>query len=215
MPVIDLTHTIWEGMPVYPGTESPRLSEGSSYERDGFRETLLCLYSHTGTHMDAPNHLFAERQTLDRVSVESFVGSAIVIDCTEKQAGELITMENLLPLWEKVEQAEFLLFYTGWARFWGSDSYFGDYPVLDGSVIDYIIRSGKKGVGLDVIGLDPIAQADLPRHKQLLSQSNTLIIENLTNLDQLGDELVTLVALPLKFRQSDGAPTRVIACVNA
>lgn len=215
MPVIDLTHPIWEGMPVYPGTESPRLSEGSSYEKDGFRETLLCLYSHTGTHMDAPNHLFAERKTLDQVSVDSFVGPAIVIDCTEKQAGDIITMENLLPQWEKVEQAEFLLFYTGWSRFWGSDSYFGDYPVLDGSVIDYVIGSGKKGVGLDVIGLDPITQVDLPRHKRLLSQSDTLIIENLTNLDQLGDELVTLVALPLKFQQSDGAPTRVIACVNA
>lgn len=211
MPVIDLTHTIWEGMPVYPGTEAPKLQEGSSYEKDGFRETLLCFYSHTGTHMDAPNHLFAERRTLDQFSADSFVGTALVIDCKEKQAGELITMQDLLPVWNKVEQAEFLLFYTGWSRFWGSDSYFGDYPVLDFTVIDYVIRAEKKGLGLDVIGLDPLAQTDLPRHKRLLSHSNTLIIENLKNLDQLGEELVTLVALPLKFEQSDGAPARVIA----
>ena len=50
MKVIDLTHTIRENMPVYPGTEPPKLSPTSSYESDGFKETLLQMYTHTGTH---------------------------------------------------------------------------------------------------------------------------------------------------------------------
>ena len=54
MKVIDLTHTIREDMPVYPGTETPELSPASSYEKDGFKETRLHMYSHTGTHMDPP-----------------------------------------------------------------------------------------------------------------------------------------------------------------
>ena len=65
MRVIDLTHTICEDMPVYPGTEPPKLQTANTIERDGFRETLLTMYSHTGTHMDAPAHLYAGRITLD------------------------------------------------------------------------------------------------------------------------------------------------------
>ena len=36
MRVIDLTHTIREGMPVYPGTEPPVLAAANSYEKVGF-----------------------------------------------------------------------------------------------------------------------------------------------------------------------------------
>ena len=59
MRVYDLTHTISEDILVWPGTEQPRLSEGSTFERDGFRETRLELFSHVGTHMDAPAHMLA------------------------------------------------------------------------------------------------------------------------------------------------------------
>lgn len=48
MKVIDLTHTIREGMPVYPGTDPPRLIPANSYEKNGFKETLLQMCSHTG-----------------------------------------------------------------------------------------------------------------------------------------------------------------------
>mgnify|MGYP000488374211 FL=1 len=54
MTVIDLTHTIREDMPVYPGTEPPRLTTACTVSQCGYRETLLHMYSHTGTHMDAP-----------------------------------------------------------------------------------------------------------------------------------------------------------------
>jgi len=37
MKVIDLTHVISPDMPVYPGTEGPRLEEANTYERDGFK----------------------------------------------------------------------------------------------------------------------------------------------------------------------------------
>lgn len=41
MKVIDLTHTISEDMPVFPGSETPKLTTKSTYEKDGFKETLL------------------------------------------------------------------------------------------------------------------------------------------------------------------------------
>ena len=54
--VVDLTHVIQPGMPVYPGTEGPRFEGTSTLERDGFMERLVSLTSHTGTHVDAPAH---------------------------------------------------------------------------------------------------------------------------------------------------------------
>lgn len=49
MKVIDLTHTISEDMPVYPGTEKPKLTTANTYVKDGFKETLLQMYSHVQT----------------------------------------------------------------------------------------------------------------------------------------------------------------------
>ena len=95
MNIIDLTHTISPDMPVYPGTEPPALEPANSYERDGFKETRLSMYSHTGTHMDPPAHLFAGRTRLDELDASQFVGSAVVIDCSDLAEGGRMTMAHI------------------------------------------------------------------------------------------------------------------------
>ena len=113
MRVIDLTHTIREGMPVYPGTEPPVLAAANSYEKDGFKETMLSMFSHTGTHVDPPAHLFAGRTTLDAFPPEQFIGRALVIDCRDLPEGAAITMDRVRPYGDKARQADFLLFNLG------------------------------------------------------------------------------------------------------
>ncbi|MBQ2955935.1 MAG: cyclase family protein [Clostridia bacterium] len=211
MKVIDLTHVISPDMPVYPGTEGPKFEAANTYEKDGFKETKLSMYSHTGTHMDPPAHLFAGRTTLDRFPVSQFVGKAVVIECGELGAGGRITMEHINKKRELADSAEFLLFHTGWDRYWGGAEYFGEYPYIDEEVADYLINTRKKGIGLDVIGLDPIADENLTLHKKLLKDSEIVIIENLTNLQDAGDGLFTFCALPLKHMDADGSPIRAIA----
>lgn len=213
MKIIDLTHTISEEMPVYPGTEGPKLSGANTYEKDGFRETLLTLYSHTGTHMDAPAHIIDGKMTLDQMDADCFVGRACVVDCTQVKAGERIELETLFaqPLAHK---AEFLLFYTGWDKNWGSEAYFGDYPYLSDEALNFIIDKRYKGIGLDVIGLDPIADSNLILHKRLFKMSDCVVIENLKDLGSLGHEMFTFFALPLKFENADGAPIRAIAMID-
>lgn len=213
--VIDLTHTIFEQTPVYPGTPQPTLESLSTYENDGFRETLLTLASHTGTHMDAPAHIFAGGTTLEHIPAQQFVGTALVISCSGLQAGEQITMDDIERVRALADSVDFLLFYTGWSKHWGTDSYFGDYPYMTEEVADYLINSGKKGVGLDVIGVDPITDANLTIHKKIFSQSQMVIVENLIHLDQIGGGVFTFCALPLKFRNADGAPVRAIAIVES
>ena len=119
MKVIDLTHTICEDMPVYPGTEQPKLTVVNTCEADGFRESLLQLYSHTGTHIDPPAHLFPDGRTLDQFPPEQFLGKALVIDCRHLKAGERITADCLKPYGDKVRQADFLLLKKSGVRLTG------------------------------------------------------------------------------------------------
>ena len=201
-------------MPVYPGTRPPLLGTASCYEKDGYRETLLEMYSHTGTHMDAPAHLFDGRTTLDAFPPEQFAGKALVIDCRDMEDGQSITMSRINCYREKADAADFLLFNLGWDRYWGRDSYFGDYPCIDSDVLDYILQGDYKGIGFDVIGLDPISDVNLTRHKKLFESKDIVNIENLKNLELCGNDLFTFVCLPLKFENSDGAPVRAIAVLE-
>lgn len=211
MRVIDLTHTIESGMPVYPGTEPPILEPANTYDKDGFRETKISMYSHTGTHMDPPAHLFRDRTTLDAFPPEQFIGKALVIDCTSLKEGEQITMDHLSRYGTKAETADFLLFYLGWDARWGSDAYFGDYPCIDDSVLEYILEGSYKGIGFDVIGLDPIADGNLTRHKKLFQTRDIINIENLCNLGLCGNDLFWFSCFPLKIRDCDGSPIRAVA----
>lgn len=211
MRVIDLTHTIESGMPVYPGTEPPILEPANTYDRDGFRETKLSMYSHTGTHMDPPAHLFRDRTTLDAFPPEQFIGKALVVDCTSLKEGEPITMDHLSRYGTKAETADFLLFYLGWDARWGSEAYFGDYPCIDDSVLEYILEGSYKGIGFDVIGLDPIADGNLTRHKKLFQTRDIINIENLCNLGLCGNDLFWFSCFPLKIRDCDGSPIRAVA----
>ena len=214
MKIIDLTHTIKEDMPVYPGTEPPSLTPASSYEKDGFKETLLNMFSHTGTHIDPPSHIFSGKATLDSFPASQFVGKALVIDCRSLSEGDTINLNLIKKYGDAAQNADFLLFNLGWDKKWNSDAYFGDYPYLSDEVLDYIISGDYKGIGFDVIGLDPISDASLKMHKKLFSSKNIINIENLKNLDLCGSEHFTFVCLPIKIENSDGAPARAIAIIE-
>lgn len=214
MKVIDLTQLISDDMPVFPGTEPANLEVVNTYEKDGFRETLFRMTSHTGTHMDAPFHLFGDRTKLDELPAAQFVGKALVIDCHDVEEGGTIGMERIEAVRELADQAEFLLFHTGWDAHWGKETYFGAYPVVSMEICQYALDSGKKGLGFDSIGIDPVSDGKLTRHRMLLSQKDIVIIENLTNLGEIGNGLFTLAALPLKYKDADGAPVRAVAIIE-
>ncbi len=213
MKIVDLTHTISAVMPAYPGTEPPVLSPANTYEKDGFKETLLRMYSHTGTHMDAPRHIFPDGAALDVISVVSFVGKGLVIDATDVPAGGKINFAHLEKNRDRADEADFLLFRTGWERFWGQETYYGDYPVISEEIADYLVQTRKKGIGLDSIGLDPIADNTLALHRRVLA-SGMVVVENLFNLGLLGSDIFTFVALPLKYEDADGAPVRAIGILR-
>lgn len=212
MKVIDLTHVIHEDMQVYPGTEPPRLTQGNTIEKDGFRETALFMCSHTGTHMDTPAHMLEGGAELDRLPASTFCGKAAVIPCKGR-----ITMAEIEPYREIADKAEFIIFHTGQDKLWGKEEYFGDFPVPEAEVIRYAIASGKKGVGIDCMSVDPMnidpTREEMPNHFMLF-RAGKVIVENLCNLDQCSGRMVDFFALPLKYINADGAPVRAVAILE-
>lgn len=211
MKVIDLTYTIKEEMTVFPGTEMPKLINTSNYEKDGFRETSISIYSHVGTHMDPPAHIYPDRTTLDEFPASQFVGKGLVINCRDLNEGEDITLDCILKYGKKAEEVDFLLFNTGWDKYWGTDKYFGDYPCVNDDVLDYVVNGNYKGIGFDTIGIDPVLDENLSRHKKLFKDKDIVNIENLKNLELCGEEIFKFSCCPLKIENSDGAPVRAIA----
>lgn len=208
--ILDLTHTIKPDMPVYPSTIKPSLTATGSLTRDGFRETLIQFTSHTGTHMDAPSHLLQNGATLDVLPASQFCGRAVVLDVSGLPDGGIITTDFLRAQNGALLSADFVLFYTGWEKKWGTDEYYGAFPVPDQEAARYLVSCGLKGVGTDALSVDTLADEGLCAHRVLLN-GGLVIIENLCLKKLVGRNDVMFFALPLKFEEADGAPVRAIA----
>lgn len=209
MQIIDLSHTISPDMPVYPGTAPPLFETPVSIEKDGFLEKKITVFSHTGTHVDAPAHMRVGGKTLDEMSIDNFVGPGILVDITASQSG-IIEKKTLLPFEGRLKKSDFILIYSGWSKYWGSETYFRDYPVLSAEAVTWISGYDLKGIGVDMISVDPVDSSDMQNH-QVLFKQEMIIIENLTNLTSIVNKNFTFSCLPLKIDMADGAPTRAAA----
>jgi arylformamidase len=206
---VDLTHTVSPGMPCYPGTEPPVFVASCTLANQGFEEKTITLYSHTGTHVDAPAHILEGARTLDEFEVGAFVGTGIVLDLTNP-GGTVIGRERLEPWEAEIEDRDFVLLHTGRSRDWGRPAYHEDYPVLSDGAARWLAGFRPKGVGVDVISVDPMESETLPVHRLFLER-DILIIENLARLETLLGRSFLLCCLPLKIEGADGAPVRAVA----
>lgn len=211
MKIIDLSHRIEPGMPVYPGTAPPVFAHPFDLDKDGFVETSLSLMSHTGTHIDAPAHILAGGKTLDQMPVSAFYGQAVCIDAVSGK--KEITAEDLAPCEAMIRAADFVLFRTGWSRLWGSSGYFEGYPVPGREAVLWLNGFTLKGVGFDTISADGAGDEAFLVHRIILGKER-IIIENLTNLDQLPRSGFSIACFPLHFSGADGSPVRAVAFVD-
>jgi kynurenine formamidase len=218
MKIIDLTHPVAEDMPMYPGTEAPILHVAYTHSEFGFMETRISMYSHTGTHIDAPAHLYPNGLTLDQFPIEQYIGKALVIDCRSLKKGEKISMQLIEEKGSALSEIEFILLLTGHSALWGTTGYFDNFPILSNEAVEWINRRKLKGIGIDAPSFDPVtidgldsAADGLHNHRTILKTNHTILIENLCKLEEIGSEVFTLYALPLNTRNADGAPARVVA----
>ena len=229
MKIVDLTQPLTAEMPVFPGTPPPKFNVKHTVESDGFREMEITMYSHTGTHLDTPAHVFLRGKKLEDYGADQFWGPGLVLDVSQRKQGK-ITLEVLQKALEKSlyrdregkktitgEEVlssggipiDYLFFYTGWDQYWGDPSYVKGGPSLCEQAARKLTALELKGVGIDAPSVDPLEGDRLLAHRILL-EKEILIVENLRNLKELLEQDFEFYGFPLKIQGGEGSPIRGI-----
>ena len=215
MKILDLTLTISNKIPTFPGSPQPNFIPWEKIKDDGYNLELLFLSSHTGTHLDAPYHFLEKGSKIHEISLKKLVSNAVLIK-SRKKRNETITKTDIQKFEKKhgkIESFSSVVFWTGWQRNLQKDNYFTKNPGLSVSAANYLASKKIGLVGIDSPSIDLGTDFKFPVH-QIFAKKGMLIVENLANLEKIKSSKFYLVVLPLKLKGATGSPVRAIAFVD-
>jgi kynurenine formamidase len=205
--IIDLTLT------VSPKLRGVEFEQFTTVAKEGWNSRKLHLYSHSGTHMDAPLHFGVSDETIDQISLDDCLGPAWVVDLTRLAPKALITVADLGPVAEKIKPGDRLLLKSGWCRHIDDPKYYRDnFPRISEDLARWLVARQ-----LRLLGVEPPSIADVNDLKevtlihQILLGGRIIIVEGLANLEALTQDRVWFCAAPLRIEGGDGAPCRAFA----
>ena len=204
--IIDLTLSLENGL------RGVMLETAKTVEKDGWNATTLHLYSHCGTHMDAPKHFAVSEQTIEQIPLDRCMGPAWLVDLSGIKPHSLITPADLTALESKIRSGDSLLLRTGWSRLAHSPAYRDDLPRISPELAYWCVEKGIR-----MLGVEPPSVADVNNIEELttvhkiLLKGGIIIVEGLAHLDEIHKEKVTFMAFPLKITKGDGSPVRALA----
>lgn len=202
--IIDISVPIFSGMPFFPGDPGAEIVQARSISKGHVANiTELRLGSHAGTHVDAPHH-FEEGEGVDRMALDVLVGPARVVDLTG--AVGTITREQLVDA--GVDGVTRLLMKTTNSKLMSAERFSEDYVALSEEAAAYLLEIGVRLVGIDYLSIESFRSETYGVHHSLLG-AGVVVLEGI-DLDQVDAGDYELICLPLKVRDGDGAPARVI-----
>jgi kynurenine formamidase len=206
--IVDLTLTHYHGM------RGVQIQPNTTIAQDGFNTTNLTLYSHAGTHMDAPRHFVDGGRTLDKLELAKCVGPALVVDLSHKTPSSLMTVEDLAEHADQIGPGTRLLLRTDWDLHAELPDYRTSFPRISRELARWLVARQVWLVGLEMPSVASLQdKAELTEVHQILLRGEVVIVECLANLRDLPPH-VTFIALPLKIDQGDGSPIRAIAVID-
>ena len=208
--VIDLTYPLSAETVMYPGLPHPEIIPYFTVENEGANVSRVSFVSHAGTHIDSPRHMFTRAQSVDKIPLSRLIGEAVVVDISHRKDLTNITLSDLLPYDKVIQSGNILLLITGIYKHYGSPAYNNNSPALAFEAAQWLVEKQIACYATDATSIEVPGSQGNPVHKILLAEGIP-IIENLANLDQISATQVRFIALPLKLKDCDGAPCRVIA----
>jgi kynurenine formamidase len=216
--LIDVSHTVENGMVTYKGLPPPLISDHLTREQSKafyapgtqFHIGKIEMVANTGTYIDSPFHRYEDGADLADLKLSSLANlDGLVIrrvGYQERQIG-LDAVEGL------DVRGKAVLFHTGWDSHWRTDSYSdGTHPFLDGEAADYLANAGAVLVGIDSFNIDDTGYNSRPAHSALL-RLGIPIVEHLCSLSELPDDGFKFFAVPVKVRSFGTFPVRAFAIV--
>jgi arylformamidase len=208
--IVDLSLSLSAETDTYPGDPQPQIEMLSTIERDGANVTCVVLSTHAGTHVDVPYHFLELGESVDELALDSFCGSALTYDVTNKVSGSGICPDDLDPS-ITVKRGEIALFYTQSSDPATNVSTKRSCTYLDTTLADWLVEKRVKAVGIDSMSVDSIDTLENEVHKKLL-QNDIVIFENLSNnLRLLVGKHAFFFGMPLKLVRADASPVRAFA----
>ncbi|MCL1599948.1 MAG: cyclase family protein [Actinomycetia bacterium] len=213
--LIDLSHTIIDGMKTYPGLPTPivatHLSREAAEEAYGpgitFQIGLITLCTNTGTYLDVPFHRYADGHDLTGLDLERVAGVPAV--CLDRR-GETeidITAAELVGL-----EGHAVLVRTDHSDHFGTDAYFDAHPHLTARSAEALVNADVACVGIDSLNIDSMDGTDRPLHAGLL-RADIPIVEHMTNLAALPESGFEFTAVPPKIEGAGTFTVRAFAAV--
>jgi len=225
--VIHLSHIIDKAIPQWPGDPPVEFATIAELEKDGYYLRRFSLGEHSATHINAPNSFYSSGVGIDQYPAHSLVIPAVVIDI--RQAATVnpdyaLTIADVL-VWEEqydqVTAGNVVLLYTGWQEKWFDKNAFLNqdsqgimhFPGFSGEATQFLLNERQiAGIGIDTHGVDPGRDTSFTTNHLVLEQPR-IVLENLTNLDQLPPKGTTLVIGVLRLRDGSGSPAAILALV--
>jgi arylformamidase len=207
MKIYDVTQTMEEGMPVWPGEAAFVLRRDKKIEEGANANvSRLEMSVHTGTHVDAPFHFLSGGETVENLLLDVLIGGVQVVELPESV--DEITREVLKTV-HLTKGVERVLFKTRNSYYWkmGTQEFQEGFVGIDEGAARLLVEKGVRLVGIDYLSVAPFKRSR-PTHEVLL-EAKMVIIEGL-DLSGVSAGEYTLYCLPLKLRHTDGAPARVI-----
>jgi len=205
MKIIDLSLAYEEGM------RGVAFEKAKSKSGDGWNSKTLHLYSHSGTHMDAPFHFEVNNQTIDEFEVSRFICDSWVIPI-DAHAGQKIKPEDLGQYADLIRKGNGVILKTGWSAYVNENKYREELPGIHESLAHWLVGKGINMLAVETPSVaDVTDMEEVTKIHEILLGGDIIIVEGLTNLDSVTKQKVQLIALPLKIKGGDGAPARVIA----
>ena len=205
---IDLTHKLYDHMPVWPGDRPVEIKDVMTVPENGCSVQRLGMGNHAGTHMDAPAHFLPDGLTVDNIPLRALTGPArlVSIPRTEHQ---VMAREDLEAVLEGARACQRLILHTGWHSRFSWPAYYQDFPVLTLDAAEYLAGLGLMLLGLDTPSPSPMDDPGQRIHKVLLG-AGVVVVESLTNLRALPPGDIDICILPLPLDQASGSPCRAI-----
>lgn len=214
--LIDVSHSIEDGMITYKGLPAPVITDYLSREESHTRYApgtefhigKIEMVANTGTYLDSPFHRYARGKDLAALDLYSIAYlNGLVVRCLEQTA---IDEENFTGI-EVKEKA--VLVHTGWDEHWRTEEYSsGSHPYLTEAAANYLAKNGATLVGIDSFNIDATKDGNRPAHSVLLGH-DIPIVEHLCGLGELPDHGFKFFAVPVKVRQFGTFPVRAFAIV--
>lgn len=214
----DLSQTFEWDIPVYHIYSKPMFGVYHNIDNHNFYDRVTSFHTHSGTHMDAPRHFCKTCYTIEEIPLDRLVGPGVILDMPKKELGE-ITDTDLEGATPKVSEGDIVIINTGWHKNWRNTEYATRFPGIVKEGARWLVERSVKMVGIDWICIDHPKQTDMgdgtwASHKIVLG-NNIPVIENLGgDIDKLTGKRVTIIALPVKVRNGDGFPIRVVATTD-